>query len=63
MSYPVIETDDCIGCGACMEACPMDVLDIAEEFVEVVDQDSCIGCGACLEACPVGAIAEIADDE
>ena len=44
--HPVINTDDCIGCGVCA----------------VADADSCIGCGACMESCPNGAITDIADD-
>ena len=63
MPYPVIDIDECITCGACMEACPMDVLDVADAFVEVVEGESCTGCGSCLDACPAGAITEIAEDD
>ena len=62
MAHPVINTDDCVGCGICVDACPQEVLEVAGGVVEVQNEDSCIGCGDCLEECPMGAITEIADD-
>ena len=59
--HPVINTDDCIGCGACADACPMGVIEV-EDVATVADADSCVGCEACLGACPVEAITEIAED-
>ena len=59
--HPVINTDDCIGCGACADACPMGVIEV-KDVATVVDADSCVGCEACLGACPVEAITEIAED-
>ncbi|GCA62452.1 glutamate synthase (NADPH), homotetrameric, partial [Kipferlia bialata] len=62
----MLDTADCVSCGACVEACSsvmaMDVLEMGEEGYPVVgakvklaDSD-CIGCGACVRACPVNAI-------
>ena len=32
MSYPVINTDDCVACGACLDACPAGAItEIAED--------------------------------
>ena len=61
MRGEVHDTDDCIGCGACADACPMGVIEV-EDVATVVDADSCVGCEACLGACPVEAITEIAED-
>ncbi|MCI1665752.1 MAG: 4Fe-4S binding protein [Atopobiaceae bacterium] len=62
MAHPVIDTDECIACGVCVDACPADVLTLGDEHAEVSDGDSCVACGSCMEACPAGAITEIAED-
>ncbi len=62
MSHPIIETDNCIGCGFCVDACPMGVLEVKDNVATVVDEDSCIACGACMGACSTGAITDIAED-
>ncbi|MBM7000477.1 4Fe-4S binding protein [bacterium] len=62
MARPNIDTDECVACGACVDACPMGVLEIEEEVATVVDEDSCIACGSCVDACPSGAILEIVDE-
>ncbi|MDR1271660.1 MAG: 4Fe-4S binding protein [Clostridiales Family XIII bacterium] len=54
MAYVI--SDDCIACGACTSACPVDA--ISEGDVYKIDEDACISCGACASACPVGAPAE-----
>ncbi|MDI9589765.1 MAG: 4Fe-4S binding protein [Acidobacteriota bacterium] len=59
MPKPIIDADACIACGACVDACPVGVLEV-EEVAVAVNEDDCIGCGACVDACPVGAI-EIED--
>ncbi len=59
MSKPIIDADACIACGACADACPMDVIEV-EDVATVANEDDCVGCGACADACPVGAI-EIED--
>ena len=59
--HPVIDTDSCIACGACADACPMGVIEV-EDAATVANADECIGCEACLGACPVEAITEIAED-
>ena len=61
MSKPIIDADECIACGVCVDTCPCGVLDLGD-VAEVVDEDACIACGACLDACPSGAITEISED-
>ena len=56
MAAPEIDTDECSGCGICVDACPEGVLDIVGSTAAVVHEDSCIECGECVEECPMGAI-------
>lgn len=50
-----IDESKCTGCGACVEACPVDALKI-ENGKAKVDADTCIDCGTCVDECPVEAI-------
>lgn len=55
--HPVIDPVLCIGCGACVKACPEgDVLGLIRGKSELVAPSECIGHGACRASCPVGAI-------
>ena len=47
-------TDECIACGACAEACPVNAISEGDGKY-VIDADACISCGSCAGACPVGA--------
>jgi len=56
--YPQIDDTRCIGCGACVAACPEgDVLGLLDGRAVVVNALRCIGHARCAEVCPVGAIA------
>jgi Fe-S-cluster-containing hydrogenase component 2 len=48
------DADACIGCGDCVEACPVDAL-VMDDKGPIVDEDVCIGCGLCAIPCPSGA--------
>jgi thioredoxin reductase (NADPH) len=55
--YPYINPLHCIGCGACVRACPEgDVLGLVGGTAVVVNGLRCVGHARCEEACPVGAI-------
>jgi Fe-S-cluster-containing hydrogenase component 2 len=45
----------CIGCGACVEICPVAAVKMVEE-APVVEENWCIGCGVCTTACPTDSI-------
>ena len=50
-----IDKEKCIGCGACVDACPMGCIAIGEDSKAEIDEDICISCGTCAAVCPVGA--------
>jgi len=55
--HPVIDPNQCVGCGACVTACPEnEVLGVIGGKAELVNPTRCIGHGACKVACPMDAI-------
>ena len=55
--HPVVDTETCIGSGACIAACPeKDILGIANGQAYTINASRCVGHGACFHACPVQAI-------
>ena len=57
-----IREKDCIGCGLCVPACPVDAIVGAEGFLHVVLKEHCTGCELCLAPCPVDCI-ELVDHQ
>jgi len=55
--HPVIDPNLCLGCGACVKACPEgDILGLIHGKAQLVKPTNCIGHGACKSACPFSAI-------
>jgi len=51
-----LDTEACVGCGACEEVCPHGVLAVADGKARLVDHDACMECGACALNCPASAL-------
>jgi len=55
--YPQIDYYSCIGCSACVSACPEgSVLGLVHGKATIINGLKCIGHGLCAEACPVNGI-------
>ncbi|MEZ5857327.1 MAG: NAD(P)-binding domain-containing protein, partial [Hyphomicrobiaceae bacterium] len=55
--HPVIDPTRCVGCGACVRACPEgQILGLVGGRAALIEPSSCIGHGACRAACPLDAI-------
>jgi len=59
----VVDIDRCKGCEVCIEACPTEVIDIANQvnskgyhYAYMKDPDACTGCTNCAIVCPDGVI-------
>lgn len=62
--HPVVNTDICIGSGACVRACPeQDILGIRNGQLATINASHCVGHGACFHACPLGAISLVMGTE
>lgn len=53
--YAVIGSDECAGCGICVERCQVGAIS-EQDGVAVVDKARCIGCGLCVTGCPNDAV-------
>jgi len=51
-----IDKKACIGCGACLKACPSAAVSGEKKKAHKINLKKCIKCGACSEICPVGAV-------
>jgi len=61
----VVNTDRCKGCSLCVEACPVDAIQLAKLKVNAhgynyaepsANAEACIGCTSCAVVCPDGCI-------
>lgn len=55
--HPSVNPTACLGCGACVSACPEgDIIGLIKGKAVLVEPTHCIGHGACAKACPTNAI-------
>ncbi|HNO12415.1 MAG TPA: 4Fe-4S binding protein, partial [bacterium] len=59
--HPLIDQSRCIGCAACVIACPEHALGMIDGLAELVYPAKCVGHGVCAEACPVSGIRIVLD--
>ncbi|MGN0734546.1 MAG: 4Fe-4S dicluster domain-containing protein [Anaerovoracaceae bacterium] len=46
-----INRQECVGCGACISACPAQAIRMLPGWFSEVDISKCIGCGKCVALC------------
>ncbi|HZJ62554.1 MAG TPA: NAD(P)-binding domain-containing protein, partial [Kofleriaceae bacterium] len=51
-----INDDRCIGCEACVDVCPTEVLDLVDHKARVLRFSDCVQCEQCANACPTQAL-------
>jgi len=51
--YAVINPDECLGCGTCIQRCQVHAIS-EKDGVAAVEPEQCIGCGLCATGCPNG---------
>ncbi|WP_219894653.1 NAD(P)-binding domain-containing protein [Aquisediminimonas profunda] len=55
--HPVIDPALCLGCAACVKACPeKSILGIIDGKAKLIEPSHCVGHGACATSCPTDAI-------
>jgi len=52
-----IITNQCIGCGKCVQICPQSCIQKGNPYTII--QQNCLQCGLCMESCPVCAIERV----
>jgi Pyruvate/2-oxoacid:ferredoxin oxidoreductase delta subunit len=52
----VVDPEECISCGVCIERCPVDAIMAGEDSKALVERAKCIGCGVCVIGCATDAI-------
>lgn len=52
MGYNVtLDVDKCVGCGECVDVCPVEVYEMKDGKSDPVNADECLGCESCVQVC------------
>jgi ferredoxin len=52
----VVNRDECVSCGTCVDECPEEAITLDDEEIAVVNKKKCTECGTCIKHCPLMAI-------
>ena len=51
-----VYAEKCVGCGDCVDVCPVEVFELQDEKSVPVNEEECLGCESCTEVCEEEAI-------
>ena len=51
-----VDADKCVGCGECVDVCPVEEYELQDGKSNPVNGEECLGCESCVEVCEHGAI-------
>jgi NAD-dependent dihydropyrimidine dehydrogenase PreA subunit len=52
----IVDEEKCIGCGECVDICPVEVYEMQNEKSVPINAEECVGCESCIEVCEQEAI-------
>ena len=47
----IVDEEKCIGCGECVDICPVEVYEMQNEKSVPINAEECVGCESCIEVC------------
>ncbi|MCP4198997.1 MAG: hypothetical protein GY762_17775, partial [Proteobacteria bacterium] len=51
-----VDRTSCTACGTCIDACPMMILELVDDYCVLIDPVRCLECETCVRGCPEKAI-------
>jgi len=55
-NMPWVNEDMCVGCGVCVDECPVAAITQREDQTAIINEDECIRCGKCHDVCAEDAV-------
>ncbi len=59
----VARPDWCKTCGICIEVCPVEVLELGQDRIQISYLENCVGCENCELSCPDFVLKVVNEDE
>jgi ferredoxin len=53
---PWVNEDMCVGCGICIDDCPVGAITLKSDQKAIINEEECIRCGRCHDVCPQEAV-------
>jgi NAD-dependent dihydropyrimidine dehydrogenase PreA subunit len=53
---PEVISENCVGCGECIDVCPVNIYELQDGKSVTINEEECIGCESCVEVCENDAI-------